>query len=250
MAIQIPVSLVPQSLSSNTCYPSEQARLVDFVAHINATLPINFTSIIVSPTAPGPDDRDKLWAQVDGNNQILGINTYANGAWNVMFPPAPYVCLGEFRFYDPSLSTPPQTALQPWFPCDGSVTGVPDMRGRFIVGTGQRTLPPGSTDTNTNFTTGLAGGSETLALAPANICAHSHTLLGVDAFGTTTPDTSAHLPRNGSGGVTATADLGWVADGNTTGKDSVTGLPNPPTPAPTLPPYYAAAIMQWRPDLA
>lgn len=241
MTIQI--DLTPDSLGVNPCYTSEQQRLNDYVAHIQATLPINFTTVIVSATAPGPDDRDKLWIQVDGNGRIVSVNTFSNGQWQTINPVAPYLIPGEFRQYDPSLYTP----VAPWFACDGSVTGVPDLRGRFLVATGQRTTPPNQTftlpdgttvtraDTNTNFASGAQGGEELHILIPTEIPTHAHTPLTASNF--EGQGSGGQENFGGSGGPTRFLDptTGFFG-GNYNGHNN-------------LPPYYAVAMMQWRPDL-
>lgn len=237
----IPITLTPGNLAPNPCYSSEQARLNAYIAATQASLPPGYTTIITSQTAPGPDQRTYIWCQVDANNRILGFFTFANGQWQTINPTTPYLIPGEFRTFDPGLYTP----IAPWFLCDGSVTGVPDLRGCFLVGQGQRVLPSGSTDTATNFVAGTNGGRQNFILTNDQIPAHSHLLLGVANFGSTTPDANSNLPTQHN----ATSKPGWISGGNTTGNDA-NGNPNPPNPVNTVPPYYVVAIMQWRPDLA
>lgn len=239
--VPIAIKLTPGDLTS-PCYNSEQARFNDYVKNIQSSLPINFTTVIVSTSAPGPDDRDKIWLQVDGNNRIVGLNTFANGQWETMFPSPPYIVPGEYRAYDPSKYTP----LAPWFPCDGSVTTVPDLRGRFLVTAGQRTLPAGSTDTNTNFINGATGGTETEVLIANNIPAHPHDITG-GLFGATAGGPGIYGSQSpGAAGVSSFS--GVITGGNSTGTGTG-GTPNPPAAFTTLPPYYVVAYMQWRPDL-
>lgn len=241
----IAIQLTAGNLDPNPCFTSEQDRLNAYVSKTQASLPINFTTVIVSSTAPSPDDRDKVWIRIDGAGRIIGTYLFSNGQWQPAFPSNPYVMAGEIREYDPNFYTPAQSADEPWFPMDGTVTGVRNRKGMFIVGAGQRTLLAGSTDTATNFIAGTNGGRETNILAATNIPAHSHLFLGVNAFGTTVSDGSAHLPRRSSA---ATSDPGWVTGGNTTGNDS-SGNPNLPDGFNTLPPYEPTYWMQWRPDL-
>lgn len=240
----IPIILTPGSLGPSPCYTDEQSRYNAYTGSTQATLPINFTTVIISTTAPSPDDRDKVWIKTDGAGRNLGLYLFSNGQWQTVFPSTPYLVTGEFRWYDPNLYTPAQSANEPWFPCDSSVTGVPDLRGRFLVGTGLRILPSGSTDQATNFTYGMTGGRENLIPDATNMPAHGHTLIGanLDPAGGTNPSSDA-LPRAGYPGIS-----GFISGGNTTGLDA-NGVPNPPNPMIILVPYYAAAIMQWRPDL-
>lgn len=236
----IPVTLTPQSLDLNVCYKNEQERFSDYAAHLAASIPSGFTPVIVSSASPSPDNRTAVWVQVDGNNAILDVLTFSNGAWNGL--PKPWIP-GEFKYYDPSFYTP----LAPWYPCDGSVTGVPDLRGRFIVATGQRTTPPVQTftladgtivtrqDNNTNFAQGAIGGEETHVLIEGelpnlNLQSHLHTSAGAGSGGGAYADAQGSTP-NTTGEAYAALDGDFDAHNN-------------------LPPYYALAMMQWRPDLS
>lgn len=240
---QIAISLVPGNLPPNPCYATEQARFNDYVKNIQSSLPINFTTVIVSASAPGPDDRDKIWLQVDGNGRILGLNTFANGQWETLLPSAPYLVTGEIRIYDPGLYTP----VAPWFACNGTVPGVPNLQGTFIVGAGQRTLTTAQIaagDTATSFTSGVVGGAEQNFLTDIQqVPSHSHPPLGsAQSFICATP-----------GGSIVAAAGGGVAQQVSTG--SAGGVGNPPAgisttnPFKVLVPYYPANFMQWRPDL-
>lgn len=245
--MSLPVILTPSSLGPSPCYTGpnqEQLRFNDYVGHIQATLPANFTTVIVSSSAPGPDDRDKIWIQVDGSGRIISVNTFSNGQWQTINPTTPYLIPGEFREYDPALYTP----IAPWFPCDGTVPNVRDRKGTFPVCIGMRTLPSGSTDTATNFVDGTTGGRETLILADSNIPAHLHTLTGIPGAGTANPNPTV-LAVDNTAGSGFLPNPGFIRGGNTTGL-AVDGItPNPPISASTLPPYFPVNYMQWRPDL-
>src|ERR1700761_5475403 len=166
--MSVPVTLTAGNLPPNPCYTSEQARYNAFTAATQASLPPGYTTVIVSMTAPGPDDRDKSWLQVDGSHRIVVFCTFANGQWRRASPAPPYLVPGEYRWYDPSLYTP----VAPWFPCDGTVTGVAKWNGRMMVASGTRDTPAAQTftnadgsvvtrvDTTTNFVAGATGGEE------------------------------------------------------------------------------------------
>ncbi|MET0383584.1 MAG: tail fiber protein, partial [Burkholderiaceae bacterium] len=58
---------------------------------------------------------------------------------------------------------------------DGRATfGVPDLRGRTVIGAGQLT----GASTNPNYTIGQKGGSEQVVLNPGQLPMHAHTLAG------------------------------------------------------------------------
>jgi hypothetical protein len=226
------------NLPPNPCFTSEQDRANAFDAAQQITLPINFTTAIVSSTSPGPDDRDKIWIQVDGAGRYIATNLFSNGSWQTNVPADPYLDIGDFRAYDPNLSSP----IAPWYPCDGSVTGVPDLRGRFLIGAGQRVLPAGSLDASTNYVAGTTGGEQLHINALNEIGSHVHGPLGGGSFcldGGSTPPPSGEL----SGGANlvseqaTTGAAGGNPDGTTQGHNNI-------------PPYLVVAYKQWRPDLS
>lgn len=223
------------NLPPNPCFTSEQQRANAYDAAQQFSLPINFTTAIVQQTAPGPDDRDKIWVMTDGAGRYVATLLFSNGSWQMNAPAAPYLEIGDFKSYDPGLQSP----VAPWFACDGSVPGVPDFRGRVLMGTGQRVLPAGSTDTNTNFPYGVVGGSETVAITMPQIPSHTHPpLAGETGFLEIGPGTIAYgagSPGASTVGIT-TGPTGGQLDGTTQGH-------------PNLPPYYPVAWKQWRPDL-
>jgi hypothetical protein len=250
MPAPIVITLTAGNLGSAPCYPNEQSRFNAYIQALQATLPINFTTVIVSSSQPGPNDRNKIWVQVDGNNRIISINTFANGQWQTINPGAPYLITGEYRYYDPALYTP----VAPWYPCDGSVTQgsppVPNLSGSFLVCVGQRTLPSGSTDSATNFTNGMTGGFEQVAFTNANqLYPHAHPPLNTNA----TEVLSASLGGSelgGGGGLTVYDDATTgYAGGNSNAQGVIPSGTPASSPHPNLVPYVAKAIMQWRPDI-
>lgn len=239
----LPVTLTPQSLNPGICYTSEQRRLNDFVQHIAAELGINFTPTLLQSTAPGPDDRDKIWVQVDGSNAIQDILTFSNGAWNGI--PKPWIP-GEFKYYDPALYVP----AAPWFPCDGSVSlvnaqnvGVPDLRGRFLVASGMRIAPAAQTFTNPDGTTVSRTDSTTNFLAGNTGGEEQHVLIKGEL-----PNYSLALNLlQGDAGIGRGDGAQAIAAQSILAELDLGGTFNPHN---NIPPYYVLAIMQWRPDLA
>jgi hypothetical protein len=243
----IAIQLTAGSLGPNPCFTDEQSRFNAYVAAIQSSLPINFTTVIVSTTAPAPDDRDKVWIKTDGAGRILGTYLFSNGLWQNIFGIQPNKP-GEIREYDPAWYTPAQSAEECWFPMDGSVTGVQDRRGLFLVGAGTRVLTAAQIAAGvqaSTFVSGVVGGSETTTLTALNIPAHtSHSLISEGIAFSGSAGGTNQIPNL----VRGTATGGYITGGNTTGVD-VNGNPNPPVPAQTLPPYAPTYWMQWRPDL-
>jgi hypothetical protein len=247
---QIAIQLTAGQLAPNPCYTSEQARFTAYVQAIQSSLPLNFTTVIVSTTAPAPDDRDKVWISVDGSGRILGTFLFSNGTWQTIFPTNPYIVPGEIRMYDPAFYTPAQTALEPWMPMDGTVTGVANYQGYFIVGAGQRTLTAAQIaagETATVFIQGTPQGAEQNIIPLTALPIHSHTPLGgignfcVD-YGTTPPPSGA---LSGSGNLVSEQPTTATAGGI---YNALTGITTPGTFA-CLPPSQPTHFMQWRPDL-
>lgn len=245
--MSVPVTLIAGSLGPNPCYTSEQARYNAFTAATQASLPDGYTTIIESQSAPGPDDRYKIWLQVDGNNRIVGFFTFTNGSWQMAAPASPYLNPGEIREYDPNFYTP----IAPWFPMDGTVTGVANRQGYLVVGAGQRTLTAAqvaSGDTASIFVAGTAQGRENALLTAQNMPAHGQNLNGEKISFSASPGGLVFGVYD-PGALSSTPTAGYVSGGNTTGLD-VNGNPNPPIATPIIPPVLPTYWMQWRPDLA
>lgn len=243
---QLPVTLTAGNLPPNPCYSganAEQQRLNAYVGATSASLPPGYTTVITSMTAPGPDQRTYIWCQVDSNNRILGFYTFSNGSWQTIAPATPYLNPGEIRMYDPALYTP----VAPWYPMDGTVIGVANFQGTYIVGAGARTLNAAQIaagDTATVFTQGTPGGAEQNFLTNiTQIPAHLHA----------SPDGVPFLLYGGSEVSVQGGSIGCTIDGATAKTGGVTNATTGVTstnPFQVLPPYQPVHFMQWRPDLA
>ncbi|GLR15576.1 phage baseplate protein [Portibacter lacus] len=103
------------------------------------------------------------------------------------------------------------TAPTGWAICDGN-NGTPDLRGRFIVGTGNSGI--GGT---TTYALNATGGEQTVTLTTSQLPAHTH------GSGTlTTDDSGSHSHGLGSRGVVLSCvgcNSGNVADGSTDDSD-------------------------------
>lgn len=107
-----------------------------------------------------------------------------------------------------------------WALCDGKTVGVPDLRGRFILGANT------ATNNNTNFSKNemaATGGSETHTLTVDEIPSHEH---GFSAGG---GNGGNNGPRDGYGGTNGFAQVTFKTGGN--------------KPHNNMPPYYALAYI-------
>jgi microcystin-dependent protein len=80
-----------------------------------------------------------------------------------------------------------------WHLCDGSATGIPDLRGRFIVGAcyddGDTPCTDGSH--TTHYKPGATGGLDKVSLTEAEMPEHTHTYGAPDEWAPITGDTVA-----------------------------------------------------------
>jgi microcystin-dependent protein len=139
---------------------------------------VNFISDL-NPLNPADGDLAK-----DGDNHIrlikaavkqtfpniTGAVTAAQGDLNTRLVPS-----GVILMWSGSIASIPSG----WFLCNGA-NGTPDLRDRFLVGAGS------------TYTVGATGGATTVALAEANLPAHSHSFSG------TTSDRSAGHTHGGT----------------------------------------------------
>lgn len=95
-----------------------------------------------------------------GNNKFYGTDNVGNRGWLSIIPS------GSIIMFNSS------TAPTGWTICDGS-NGSPDLRGKFIVGTGQNQTPL-SGDLNSDYALGAIGGENTHQLTYNELPHHSH----------------------------------------------------------------------------
>lgn len=224
--------LVANQVSPGQCFPGNLQLLLNLIAqNMKVTGLDSSTFFSYGPTTPPTDAQGMPWLKTDASFGGLGWFTFAGGAWTPLLSPF------QTGMIIPNFLNPPPNS-DPFFYCDGIQNArgftTPDLRGRFLINTGQRVLPSGSTDTATNYTPGLTGGGETSVVAAQNIPAHQHTLIGAAQYGSTVSDPNAALPESNLGGPRT----GFITGGNSTGTNQVTGDPNPPVPLPVLNPYF------------
>jgi hypothetical protein len=227
--------LVANQVPPGQCFPGTLQLLLNLIAqNMKVTGLDSSTFFSYGPTTPPTDAQGMPWLKTDASFGGLGWYTFAGGEWT------PLLSSFQTGMIIPNFLNPPVDS-DPWFFCDGiqSARGftTPDLRGRFLINTGQRVLPSGSTDTATNYTLGLTGGGETTVVAASNLPAHTHTL----AVGTSGGAVTGTLQEN----PVETADFspGFVSGGNTTGLTN--SVANPPIPLPVLNPYFGIPMYMY-----
>jgi hypothetical protein len=73
------ISLTMGTLSKS-CYEDLQEHAVDLVSQMTGTVLDGSLKYIISETAPGADDRDKLWIKTSSGAPVRQYVFY-NGAW-------------------------------------------------------------------------------------------------------------------------------------------------------------------------
>ncbi len=133
-----------------------------------------------------------------------------------------------------------------WQLCDGT-NGTPDLRGRFVLGSGANPLL-------TERTVGQSGGEESHTLTEAEMPSHNHNASGstASAGAHTHTYSSGH---NGSGGISNgdqdSGEMGRFANVNTTSSSGAhthtfnvnTSFTGSGAPHNNLPPYYVLAFI-------
>jgi hypothetical protein len=161
------ISLTMGTLSKS-CYGDLQEYAVDLVSQMTGTVLDGSLKYIISETAPGADDRDKLWIKTSSGAPVRQYIFY-NGAW--VWPhhiPAGDTKLQIYKGSADSVAT-----------LDGGTAGAvrsssgpfweidTDLSGKFPLGAG--TLPSG-----TEVDSGTTGGSETVTLTSDQLPDHGH----------------------------------------------------------------------------
>lgn len=205
------ISLTMGTLSKS-CYEDLQEHAVDLVSQMTGTVLDGSLKYIISETAPGADDRDKLWIKTSSGAPVRQY-VYYNGAW--VWPhhiPAGDTKLQIYKGSAASVAT-----------LDGGTAGAvrsssgpfweidTDLSGKFPLGAG--TLPSG-----TEVDSGTTGGSETVTLTDIQLPEHTHTftvnksVTGDDAAG---PEQILMADRNinATGGVQPDVTIGGGGSG-------------------------------------
>ena len=163
------ISLTMGTLSKS-CYEDLQEHAVDLVSQMTGTVLDGSLKYIISETAPGADDRDKLWIKTSSGAPVRQYIFY-NGAW--VWPHNIPAADGRVIIYTGSAASVDTL--------DGGTSGVAksasgpfwkivtELSGRFPLGVG--TLESGTSVAVTD-----TGGEEKHTLIQDELPDHEHTL--------------------------------------------------------------------------
>lgn len=151
------------------CHKTWQSTFNMFTSLLSGYLPGAYSTFNYGSTTPSVDDQDKPWLQLEVDGTPLGWYIYRNGEW-VRAQKHPFSPGFVQYYYGDSadiLTLDGGTTGNPfWRPCDGT-NGMPDLRGRFLVGTGAGAGLTARTLAET-------GGEEKHVLTAAELAAHTH----------------------------------------------------------------------------
>lgn len=216
----------------------EMVALLDTL--ITGTVIGDFLPYITGTDTPGSDDQDKVWHRLDTNGKPIGTYLYFNGKWRKEYSGQ----LGQVAFYsgDPDFDfddtgrgrlegdNGSTGEWDGWHLCNGE-DGTADLRDKFIIGGRRYNANRWETDVTEEATTDGAGVHE-IQLDATN--SYTPAIAEVRVGQWTAQDNHPAvggligLPQNDS------SDLILIPQN--------AGLPEPP-PIPTLPPYYALAVV-------
>ena len=232
------ISLSMGTLSSS-CFDSLQAMWVDGVSQMTGTVLDGSLKYIISETAPGADDQDKLWIKLSGGAPVRQY-VYYNGAW--VWPHALPPSDSRLQIYKGS-SANIDTLDGGSAGAVGSATGPfweidTDLSGKFPLGVG--TLPSG-----TAVDSGTTGGSETVTLTSDQLPDHEH--LGKAYYrseqssgGPSDPSGLGDTTEHESGGHTASTSNNW----NVAGVQTTSTVGTTDQAHTNMPPYYGVFFLK------
>jgi|694.fasta_scaffold03093_3 hypothetical protein len=154
-----------------------QTRILLIILFVGAAIYLFFTmknNKNSEPFTMASSSNNLLLTDINGN-----MSTYATKKSSIlltdengMLKSLPFPKGLIMIWYNPGTTNPTNADLSPgWALCDGS-GGTPDLRGRFVLGSGQGT---GLTNRVNNET---PGGAETVTLTTAQMPSHSHDTVG------------------------------------------------------------------------
>lgn len=231
------------ALPAGYCYPPDaETFFEDIVARIQGVFINNFTGVIISSTAPGVNDRDKLWFNTNNSDNNIYHWETAIGGWGREHPFRPsstkrvwFKTVAEMKSEDGGNTNSVNVGDGPFWEEDTT------MSGTFALAIGD---VPGTTPVVT-ITEGSTGGAYEHVLTEAEGANGVHThafgkyLDGAADFNyqgdSTVPSYTGAVVQGISGGSVfgpdTIANLYTLPSGNTG-----TGV-NTPDPIPLMPPW-------------
>lgn len=220
--------------------PASWQELFDrIVALMSATADAD-TTFKISTAEPTSEDRDKIWARIDGANALDKLYTYSGGAWvsrHLILPNSPERrifrgSLSALEIYDGGDTNPPGPASGPMWEEDT------DFIYRFPLHAG-----PTASDAGLVVNQGDTGGEQTHVLtgAESGTSAHTHPLaVRQDSF-TASGDTLAVIGTSDPGNAVFTTGMSLEAPARHSNDGGDTFVNQPHN---NMPPYLAVYFVR------
>jgi hypothetical protein len=233
-------------------------ELIDILGALTtAKINGNYTPYIMQHNTPGTDNSDLAWIELDSAGRPLSIRVYYNGNWRRIYSGM----IGEIRMYS---GDPGNGAIwnsqghgvvgseyDGWQICNGN-NGSPDLSDKFIIGAHMNDKD-GHTKYNQHWQTFVDGKSD-LQFGGSK----DHMIQMEDLPPLDTPNGHAGLSLNGKGwkegaehpgSPAPIVDINYGMQQNYSvpiaayGSNPNGSPPTPQVPIPTVPPFYAFALI-------
>lgn len=122
-----------------TASPQDIVQLFALIdTHLSAEIEGDYLTYVMSSTAPGPDDTDKIWLQLDSQGRPIALKKYFGGRWRRIYNGM----IGEIRMFSGNPNDgntweddgrgKPEKEYDGWQICNGN-NGAPDLSDKFIL---------------------------------------------------------------------------------------------------------------------
>jgi len=178
--MNITIKLVAGQLPEGYCYPGDPQLFVNAIAKaITGVAPSGLQGLIISQTAPDPEDQDKGWIKLNPDLSPDLLYTFYNGLWVWRHPEQASSAkriIFEGDATDVAALDLPAANFDPVTETTGPFWEIDsNYGGRFVIGAG--TLPT----SGSVLSIGDTGGEETVSLTESQNGPHVHTF-GVEGI--------------------------------------------------------------------
>lgn len=212
-------------------------------ALIRGSLDGDFIPYVTGAATPAVDDQDKVWHRLDAQGRPIGAYVYYSGSWRKQYTAS----IGQISYYngDPDVDfgeTGGRGTVggewDGWQLCNGE-NGSPNLSDKFIVGAKMDDLSTGYPNGDGPWTTGVSGEStqEGAGVHEITLNADNTFRLQTDAV------TLGYWQADGNTPNAAAGLIGRAGGGSDFDLIDADAGKEEPDAIPTLPPYYALALV-------